>query len=306
MEGCMRYSIIFAVVAVSFFQSDATAVVSDYERLNAPPEEQRAPVVLPALTDESYIVSSELDRLEGWKRLPRVKYGRVLRDVVFREKGVARYNILGNLGRGETRIGPNYSQNDLAASAGEWRGTQRLDMQGNDGITDISAIAGASARSLKALWLSRNNLTQLPEGIERMTGLEKLCLDTNQLTSIQRLSTLRRLKEKLCLRDNRLTNLSVLAQMPALRAVDAGQNHFRRFEASWIAQGGNLIRIDVDAEVELPVAWCRRRFLPANDKRPLIVKSGDNIFVSNPHEKPLDFEWIPVQYRGRNGQLVAC
>ncbi|MDQ5940779.1 MAG: Leucinerich repeat [Candidatus Dependentiae bacterium] len=292
----------------------AAAGVGGYRALNAPVEEREVSGVAPVevITDESYIVSSELDSVDGWQRLKGPEYSRwgdsrVLTDAVFREEDVAHYELSDTNESGQVRIGPDCPQNDLAARIAECRGVQRLGMQGNSGISDIAAIADASAQSLKALWLSRNGLAELPEGIEGMIGLEKLCLDTNRLTSIQRLSALQRLKEKLCLRGNQLTDLSVLARMPDLRAVDAGQNEIRKFDSSWIAPNGNLIRIDVDADVQLPVAWCRRRFLPRGDERPLIVKSGDSIFVSNPYNKVLHFKWTESERSGqRFGDYPVC
>jgi len=48
-----------------------------------------------------------------------------------------------------------------------------------------------------------------------------------------------------------------------------------------------LVSIDVDARVQLPLAWCRRELLPEGDQRPLIVRADGRIFVSNPYRKPI-------------------
>ena len=77
--------------------------------------------------------------------------------------------------------------------------------------------------NLKELWLNDYDLTSLPEGIENLTNLWGLYLQTNKLTSLEGIDKLTNLKE-LHLRNNELTTLKGIDKLTNLVWLRLGGN----------------------------------------------------------------------------------
>jgi hypothetical protein len=81
-----------------------------------------------------------------------------------------------------------------------------------------------SLPSLKRLWLGHNELLTLPEGLDELTQLIKLCLHNNELTSLKGLEKLKLLTDILCVRGNKLTSLAGIESLQELTGIDIADN----------------------------------------------------------------------------------
>ncbi|MEI7580447.1 MAG: hypothetical protein WCJ17_01480, partial [bacterium] len=139
-----------------------------------------------AFADTEYIRAADLGSLPGWflytedvSLLPSAEYPKMYED----DTGAAGELLLKN--------------NTLSCHDAQLTSLQSLAiiqslMKINDvakayfprnNLVDVTPLAVYNS-TLRALWLSDNTLTELPRGLELLTQLEKLCLDTNQLTSL--------------------------------------------------------------------------------------------------------------------------
>jgi hypothetical protein len=75
----------------------------------------------------------------------------------------------------------------------------------------------------KKVDLSGNQLTEVPKGLENLTQLEELDLETNQLTSVKELENLTQL-ETLDLDENQLTSVKGLENLTRLTELDLEDN----------------------------------------------------------------------------------
>ena len=86
-------------------------------------------------------------------------------------------------------------------------------------------LTEADLKKVTYLLLYDNQLTELPNGLEKFTQLYALILSHNQLTSVKGLEKLTKL-EVLSLSDNQLTEVPKgLEKLPKLKELDLTNNH---------------------------------------------------------------------------------
>jgi len=84
--------------------------------------------------------------------------------------------------------------------------------------TDVVEIADSIVEKVTKLSLHENQLTEVPEGLEKLTQLKGLNLTLNQLTDVKELEKLTQL-EKLYLSSNQLTDVKVLEKLKQLKIL---------------------------------------------------------------------------------------
>ena len=88
-------------------------------------------------------------------------------------------------------------------------------------LTDVKGLEKLT--QLKKLFLSNNQLTEVPKGLEKLTQLTDLWLTHNQLTDVKGLEKLTQLKG-LDLNTNQLTSVQGLEKLTQLKILDLTNN----------------------------------------------------------------------------------